>query len=58
MSPYAAKSEVVRTIYKAIVNAEIHEIDENFKYKGKAIFDPHRDVEALLDVSTYQDVRV
>ena len=57
ISPWACKSEVVRTVYKAIISAELHEIDENFRYKGAAIFDPHRDVEALVRASTYQDVR-
>lgn len=57
VSPWAAKSEVVRTVYKAIIAAEMHEIDENFFYKGAAIYDPHRDVEALVHASTYQDVR-
>gem|GEM_PF-6111546 len=57
ISSYACKSEIVRTVYKAVISAETHEIDENFKYKQAAIYDPHRDVESMVRSSTYQDVR-
>ena len=33
---------VVDTLFKAIKNAEEHEVKENFYYKGKRIFDPHK----------------
>lgn len=56
ISPYMCHSEVVRTIYKAIVTAEMHELDEQFLYKGVAIYDPHRDIEELTLLSK-KDVR-
>lgn len=50
LSPWACKSEIVRTVYKAIREAELHELDENFKYKNAAIYDPHRDVDELATI--------
>lgn len=47
ISSHACRSEIVRTAYKAIEAAEMHELHENFKYKGKLIFDPHIDPLAL-----------
>lgn len=37
-------SEVIRTAYKAVEAAVLHELGESFKYAGKAIMDPHRDL--------------
>ena len=33
--------EVVRTAYQALHLFELHEFQENFKYNGKPVFDPH-----------------
>jgi hypothetical protein len=43
ISPYMTTSEVVRTVYVAVVQAEMHEIQERFTFLGKRIFDPHMD---------------
>jgi hypothetical protein len=51
VSPHMRPNEFVRTIYKAIVTAEMHELDEKFKYKGVAIFDPHMDLDLLADAA-------
>ena|SRR5208282_1686009 len=47
MSEHMVKSEVIATALKAVLGAEEHEARELFKYKGKAIFNPHIDVEML-----------
>ena len=36
------ESEVVRTAYKAIEAAVIHEMQEEFTYKNVRVMDPHR----------------
>ena len=50
ISPNITKSELVQTAFLAVSTAEEHEMRENFKYKGAAIFAPHYDVDKLLDV--------
>ena len=50
ISKRMTKSEVVQTVFLAILTAEEHEIRENFKYKGRAIFAPHFDIEKLVDL--------
>ena len=48
LSFHMTKSEIVATCLKATLTAIEHEARENFKYKGKSIFDPHYDVEKLV----------
>ncbi len=52
-------TEVVRTVFIAIKQAMTHEIEEKFMYKGRRIFNPHRSVDALLQISdgTHVDIR-
>jgi hypothetical protein len=47
VSQHATKSEVVQTLLKAALAAEEHEAREQFLYKGRAVYGPHPDVEAL-----------
>lgn len=49
LSPFMTKSEVVTTAFKACITAEEHEAREKFRYKGKMIFGPHIDVDALAE---------
>ena len=49
LSPYMCVSEVVRTAYKATTEAVKHEVDELFHYKGVAIYDPHLNVDLLVN---------
>lgn len=51
------KSEVVATAMKAVLAAEEHEARELFKYRGKAIFNPHIDVDALAGVCEKVETR-
>ncbi len=49
VSTHATRSEVVQTALKAVLTAEEHEAREHFRYKGKAIFFPHFDVDELVE---------
>ncbi len=60
ISPHATKSEIVQTALKAVLTAEEHEAREHFKYRGRAIFGPHYDVDFLAgycDLPVAQDAR-
>jgi hypothetical protein len=48
LSYWMTRSEVVQTCFLAIMTAVEHELRESFKYKDKAIYGPHFDVEWLL----------
>lgn len=48
ISPYSTVSEVISTAYKAVQAAELHEIGERFKYRGKMIFNPHMNYDELV----------
>lgn len=47
LSYHMCDTEVVRTVKKAIDAAMQHEVDENFKYNGRSIFNPHRNIQML-----------
>lgn len=49
LSPFMCKNEIVTTAFKAVMTAMEHEIRENFRYRGVAIFNPHVDPDALVD---------
>lgn len=58
LSPYMTTTEVVRTAHKAYEAAVLHEMNEKFKYKGVAIYNPHTNVEDLVEVQEKaKDVR-
>ena len=42
--------EIVQTAFKAVLTALEHEARENFTYRGHSIFDPHWDVEKLVEL--------
>jgi hypothetical protein len=42
-------SEVVRTAWMAVLAAEEHEARELFRYRGRRIFGPHFDVDAMAE---------
>lgn len=58
ISPFACETEIVRTVYLAIRGAEEHEVQENFRYLGNLIFNPHTSVHSLCAASTNLDVRI
>lgn len=49
LSPNMTKSEIVSTAFKAVITAVEHETREMFLYRGKSIFNPHMDVEYLVN---------
>lgn len=55
ISRHACKAEVVRTAYKAVLAAEEHEVQENFRYQGARIHNPHLDPDALVRVFENED---
>jgi hypothetical protein len=50
LSAHMTPSEVVQTAFKAVLTAVEHETRENFKYRDVSIFDPHYDVERLVEL--------
>jgi hypothetical protein len=50
LSNHMTRSEVVQTAFKAVLTAEEHEAREHFKYRGQSIFDPHYDVDKLVEL--------
>lgn len=57
LSPFMTKGEVVQTALVAVLAAEEHEAREEFRYKGKAIFGPHFDIERLVAIADAVEVR-
>jgi len=55
LSVHMTPSEVVQTALKAVLTAVEHEARENFKYRGVSIFDPHYDVEKLVELRKSTD---
>jgi len=43
------ESDVIRTAWKAIECAVIHEAQEQFTYKGVRVLDPHRDLTIVVE---------
>lgn len=57
LSKHMIKSEFIQTCLMAVIAAEEHEVRENFLYKGKAIFGPHFDVDALHEIVDKKEKR-
>ena len=56
LSRFMTDSEVVRTAYKAIEAAVIHEMQEDFRFLGEPVFRPHFDIMALHAISVENKV--
>jgi hypothetical protein len=50
LSRHMTDGEIVQTAFKATLTALEHECRETFKYRGQAIFDPHYDIERLVEL--------
>lgn len=48
VSRWSTISELINTMYFAVRTAELHEISENFKYQGEAIYHQRKSVSDLL----------
>lgn len=47
LSKHMTKSEIIQTVFKCCLTSYEHRCREAFKYRGKRVFGPHFDVEAL-----------
>jgi hypothetical protein len=52
ISYHSTSDEIVKTAFAAALFAIEHEARERFTYKGEAIFHPHMDVEALVELAS------
>jgi len=50
ISPHMCTNEIVRTCYKAIHCAVLHEMNEMFLYKEQAVFTPHMDYDEIASI--------
>ena len=57
ISSHAVKTEVVRTAWKAVQAAILHEAEEDFLYRGVAIHNPHTEPVALARAAGYLERR-
>lgn len=51
LSPHMTRTELVRTAFLAVKQAVQHEIEEQFQYKGEAIFNSHLDIDEVWAMS-------
>lgn len=57
LSPYMVKSEVVATCFKCVITSMEHRTREHFTYRGKRIYGPHFDVDALHSIADQTESR-
>lgn len=50
LSEHMTEAEIVQTVFKAVMTAVEHEVRETFLYKGQSVFDPHYDLERLVEL--------
>jgi hypothetical protein len=55
LSPYMTDGEVVQTAFMAVMAANEHETREKFTYRGVSVFDPHYDIEKLVELRGQPD---
>jgi hypothetical protein len=41
VSPHSARTEIVETLFSAAARFELHELKEDFRFKGQAIYNSH-----------------
>ncbi len=57
LSKFMTESELVQTALMAALAVEEHEAREHFLYKGKRVFNPHIDVNKMLEICEFEDGR-
>lgn len=57
LSPEMSKSEVVSTVFKCVLTSMEHRAREWFLHNGKAIYQPHYDVDALAAICEQRQQR-
>lgn len=50
LSLHMTKSEIVQTCFKLVMTSMEHRAREGFTYRGKRVFGPHFDVDALFQI--------
>lgn len=55
LSKHMTDGEIVQTTFLALMTAIEHEAREQFFYKGEAVFDPHYDIEKLVELHRRPD---
>jgi hypothetical protein len=54
LSEWMTRTEIVRTAFLAVLQAERHESEEAFKYKGQAIFNSHLSADVLAGIAQFE----
>jgi hypothetical protein len=57
LSPFMVKSEFIQTAFKLVMTSMEHRAREGFLYRGKRVFGPHFDVDALHSICGELDYR-
>jgi hypothetical protein len=57
LSPEMSRSEIVSTAFKCAITSMEHKTREWFTYRGRAVYQPHYDVDALWAVCEERAVR-
>lgn len=57
LSRYSCPTEVIQSAWAAVHRAELHEIQEQFHYRGVSIWNNHVDVDALVAINGNIDQR-
>ena len=57
LSRFSCPTEVIQTAWAAVHRAELHEIQEQFLYRGVSIWNNHVDVDALVTINGEIDQR-
>ena len=50
----ATPSDILQTALRAVIDAQEHEVRETFRFKGKKIYGPHFNPEALVEFAKYK----
>ena len=58
LSPEMLKSEIVSTVFKCVITSMEHRVREWFLYKGRAIYQPHYNVDDLHAICLQRVERV
>jgi hypothetical protein len=54
LSPHMCRNEIVTGVKHAIDHAEMHEVNEWFRYRGASIYNPHLDPDSLVEVAKFK----
>jgi hypothetical protein len=52
LTEFMSRQEIVGSVFGLIERAELHEMREFFRYKGRAIYNPHIDPDVLVEIAS------